>query len=129
MKVKHIKCWQCDQIGRFIGLWATFISLWQQLICPNLPNSWAIFAKVSKSINFLVKSFWATFIDIWQFFPSHTDCWLHEDERNGKFGETYPSDQKVLKVKRIFSSKQNFANKTILFSDPFNSGKWHRQEN
>ena len=30
---------QCDQIGRFIGLWATFKSLWQQLICPNLPHS------------------------------------------------------------------------------------------
>ena len=29
---------QCDQIGRFIGLWAPF-SLWQQLICPNLPHS------------------------------------------------------------------------------------------
>ena len=24
---------------RFIGLWATFQSLWQQLICPNLPHS------------------------------------------------------------------------------------------
>ena len=30
---------QCDQIGRFIGLWATFQSLWQQLICPILPHS------------------------------------------------------------------------------------------
>ena len=30
---------QCDQIGRFIGLWATFQSLWQQLICPNLLHS------------------------------------------------------------------------------------------
>ena len=29
---------QCDQIGRFIGLWATFEGLWQQLICPNLPH-------------------------------------------------------------------------------------------
>ena len=28
---------QCDQIGRFIQLWATFQSLWQKLICPN-PN-------------------------------------------------------------------------------------------
>ena len=27
---------QCDQIGQFIGLKATFQSLWQQLICPNL---------------------------------------------------------------------------------------------
>ena len=30
---------QCDQIGQFIGLWATFQSLWQQLICPNLQHS------------------------------------------------------------------------------------------
>ena len=26
---------QCDQIGRFIALWATFLSLSQQLFCPN----------------------------------------------------------------------------------------------
>ena len=45
----------CDQIGRFIGLWATFSCLWQQLICPNLPHSKVIFVKVSKSIIFLVK--------------------------------------------------------------------------
>ena len=30
---------QCDQIGQFIGLWASFQSLWQQLVCPNLPHS------------------------------------------------------------------------------------------
>ena len=30
---------QCDQIGRFIRLWASFKSLWQQLNCPNLPHS------------------------------------------------------------------------------------------
>ena len=30
---------QCDQIGQFIGLWAIFQSLWQQLIYPNLPHS------------------------------------------------------------------------------------------
>ena len=58
----------CDQIGRFIGLWATFSCLWQQLIGPNLPHSKVIFVKVSKFIIFLVKSFWATFIDIWRFF-------------------------------------------------------------
>ena len=63
----------CDQIGRFIGLWATFSSLWQQLICPNLPHSKAIFVKVSKFIIFLVKSFWATFIDIWRFFSGLND--------------------------------------------------------
>ena len=27
--------YQCDQIGRFIALWANFQSLWQQLICKN----------------------------------------------------------------------------------------------
>ena len=52
---------QCDQIGRFIGLWTTFQSLWQQLICPNLLHSWAIFVKVSKSLIFIVKSFLGNF--------------------------------------------------------------------
>ena len=52
---------KCDQIGRFIGLWATFQSLWQQLICPNLLYSKAIFVKVSKSFIFLVKSFLGNF--------------------------------------------------------------------
>ena len=28
---------QCDQIGRFIALWATFLSLWQQLFWPSCP--------------------------------------------------------------------------------------------
>ena len=47
---------QYDQIGRFIVLWTTFQSLWQQLVCPNRPHSNAIFVKVSKSLIFLVKS-------------------------------------------------------------------------
>ena len=29
---------QCDQIGRFIALWETFQSLWQQLFYPNCPH-------------------------------------------------------------------------------------------
>ena len=29
---------QRDQIGRFIALWASFQSLWQQLFCPNCPH-------------------------------------------------------------------------------------------
>ena len=43
---------QCDQIERFIALWATFQSLWQQLFCPNWPHFQAIFVKVSKSFIF-----------------------------------------------------------------------------
>ena len=34
-----VKVWrgelQCDQIGLIIALWATFLSQWQQLFCPN----------------------------------------------------------------------------------------------
>ena len=33
------RCHQCDQIGQFFGLWATFLNMWQQLVCPNLPHS------------------------------------------------------------------------------------------
>ena len=47
----------CDHIGRFIALWATFQSLWQQLFSPNCPHSEAIFVKVSKYFIILVKSF------------------------------------------------------------------------
>ena len=43
---------QCDQIGRFMGLWVTFRRLWQQLICRNLPHSQVIFVKGSKSLIF-----------------------------------------------------------------------------
>ena len=32
----YVRIMQCDQIGRFIGLWATFQSLRPQIICPNL---------------------------------------------------------------------------------------------
>ena len=50
---------QCDQIARFIGLWAIFQSLWQQLICPN-------FCKVVKIFNFSTEIiFDQLFVDIW----------------------------------------------------------------
>ena len=52
---------QCDQIGRFIGLWATLQSLLHQLICPNLLHTWAIFEKVSKYVIFIVKTFLGNF--------------------------------------------------------------------
>ena len=29
---------QCDQIGRFMAIWAIFRSLWQQLFCLNRPH-------------------------------------------------------------------------------------------
>ena len=54
-------CSQCDQIGRFIALWATFQSLWQKLYCHNLLHSQAIFVYVSKSLIFLMKSFLGNF--------------------------------------------------------------------
>ena len=33
-----VRCKQCDQIGWFIVLWATFQRLWQQLFWPNHPH-------------------------------------------------------------------------------------------
>ena len=43
---------QCDQIGRFIALWANFQSLWQQLICPNLLPFLGNFCKGVNIIHF-----------------------------------------------------------------------------
>ena len=54
---------QCDQIGQFIGLWTTFQSLWQKLICPNLLHAYAIFIKVSKSSEIIFGQFLKTFGD------------------------------------------------------------------
>ena len=51
----------CGLIGRFIALWATFWSLWQQLFSPKRPHFLAIFVKVSKSFISLVKSFLGNF--------------------------------------------------------------------
>ena len=63
---------QCDQIMKFIGLWATIQSLWQQLISPNLLHTQAIFIKVSKSLIFLVKSFWGNFYRHLAIFSGHS---------------------------------------------------------
>ena len=72
IKLHHWTHRQCDQIGRFIGLWATFQRLWQQLICPNLLHFRAIFVKVSKNFFSKWNQFWPTFVDIWQLFTGHT---------------------------------------------------------
>ena len=68
-------CDQRDQIGRFIALWATFQSLWQQLFYPNCPHFWAIFMKLSKHFIFLVKSFLGNFFrHLTTFYRSHWSC-------------------------------------------------------
>ena len=60
---------QCDQIGRYFALSASFKAFgnneFAQFSC-NIRQF--LYLKVSKSIIFLVKSLWATFIDIWRFF-------------------------------------------------------------
>ena len=48
-----------------------FLSLWQQLICPNLPHSQAIFVKASKFIIFLQKSFLGNFYRHLAIFSGH----------------------------------------------------------
>ena len=75
----HMSCIQCDQIGQFIGLWATFQSL-----CPNLPHSQAIFAKESKTIIFLVKSFLGNF---WKFFLVTLGYWFLPDQQCDQIGQ------------------------------------------
>ena len=65
---------QRDQIGRFIALWATFQSIWQQYFYPNLLHSLAIFVKVLKSLIFQVKSFLGNFYRHLAIFSGHTDC-------------------------------------------------------
>ena len=71
-KLQGIEMNQCDQIGQFIGLWATFQSSWQKLICPNISHSLAIFVNMSKSIIFLVKSFLSNFYRHLAIFSGHT---------------------------------------------------------
>ena len=46
---------QCDQIGRFITLWATFQSPWQQLFCPKCQHIWGNFCKFVKIFHFTSK--------------------------------------------------------------------------
>ena len=43
---------QCDQIGRFIALWAIFQSLWQQLILSKSPTFLGNFCKGVKIYHF-----------------------------------------------------------------------------
>ena len=43
---------QCDQIGRFIGLWATFQSLWQTINLTKSPTFLGNFCKGVKIIRF-----------------------------------------------------------------------------
>ena len=50
-QVAHV---QCDQIGRFIGLWASFQNLCATISLPKSPT------------------FLGTFIDIWRLFTGHT---------------------------------------------------------
>ena len=35
IKARKRRSAKCAQIGRFIALWAAFLSLWQKLFCPN----------------------------------------------------------------------------------------------
>ena len=52
---------QCDQIKRFIGLWAIFQSRWQPFILPKSPTFLGNFGKGVKIYHFLVLSFLGNF--------------------------------------------------------------------
>ena len=67
--------WSCSVWPDWAIYWTlgNFWSLWQQLICPNLPHSYGIFVRVSKSFIVLVKSFMANFYRHLAFFSGHND--------------------------------------------------------
>ena len=72
-KLSKVHWHQCDQIGRFIELWATFLSLWKQLFCPDY-HIFRQFVKGVKIFHFSSEiSFGPLFIDIWRLFSGHTD--------------------------------------------------------
>ena len=62
---------QCDQIGQYIELWATFQSLWQQLFCPSA-HILVNFCKVVEIFQFSSEIILSNFVEIWQFFTGHT---------------------------------------------------------
>ena len=63
---------QYDQIGRFIGLWATFQTCGNNTL-PKSPTFLGSFCNGVKICNFSSKIiFWASFVDIWQLFIGHT---------------------------------------------------------
>ena len=74
---------QCDQIGRFIALWASFLSLCQQLFSPNCH----IFMQFVNSDKIFYYSseihFWPLYIDIWRLFSGHIG---HNVATNNSFG-------------------------------------------
>ena len=58
---------QCAQIGRFIGLWATYQSLWQQLVLPKSPTFLGNFCKGVKFFYF------SSELILGQLFTGHID--------------------------------------------------------
>ena len=67
-----VGCFKCDQIGRFIGLWVTFQSLWQQLFCPNHTHFRQLLQRCQNFSFFLVESFLEDF-----YRHLATFYWLH----------------------------------------------------
>ena len=81
MRKMSIQCWdsnprplehespqQCDRIWRFIGLWSTIQSQWQQLFYPKRPTLLGNFCKGVKIDHFSTEIFLGNLTDIWQFF-------------------------------------------------------------
>ena len=61
------------RLGDFLDFGQLFKAFGSNSICPNLPHFLAIYAKVSKSIIFLVKSFLGNFDRHLAIFSDHTE--------------------------------------------------------
>ena len=74
--------WYCrvTRLGDLLDFGELFKAFGNNLFCPNLPHSWAIFVKVSKSFIFLVKSFLGNFYrHLATFYWSH---WVWGTKKN-----------------------------------------------
>ena len=71
IQLKHPSI-QCDQIGRFIALWATFQSLLQQLFCPNRVTFLDNFCNGVKIFYFSSEIIFGQLLDIWLLITGHT---------------------------------------------------------
>ena len=107
-------CIQCDQIGRFITLWATFQSQWQQLFCPNCQHILGIFVNLSKSFILLAKSFLGDFYGhLATFYWSH--CWCLMKNVSLLWAHGYPF-KKGCKPKGHFHFSRCYYNQIIFIA-------------
>ena len=76
------------RLGDLLDFGQLFKAFVEQLFCPNLPHSKAIFVKLSKSLILLVKSFLCKFYrHLATFYRSHCNSQFHLNSTSLKLSE------------------------------------------